>query len=370
MHEDTRLLTMTGPPGCGKTRLALALATAVADRFADGATFVDLGPIRDASLVPSSVMDALAIREVTERSPFEMLVQHLVPRHLLLVLDNFEHLLIAAPLVSEILAACPRLRVLATSRAPLHLRWEREWPVSPLGVPDLALPLSARRIGASPAVSLFVERARSRDQAEPPSLLESLDVLEGATSNVLAVFGRRLVTPPERRILMFNDGVPPSRRAAAAAAWGRIVREPPLIGAVVVEGWGCGRRRLTRDGADGATSKSEAPRLIARTLGRPNSRSIRKEEDMAIVVMFEVDGATSSKYDEVIRRLTEIGQRVPDGQMYHICYGDKERLQVIDVFKSQAKLDAFGAKLMPILKDMSIEAKPTVFEVYNIIEGQ
>jgi hypothetical protein len=91
---------------------------------------------------------------------------------------------------------------------------------------------------------------------------------------------------------------------------------------------------------------------------------------MAIVAIFEVNGATSSKYDEVIRRLTTIGQRVPDGQMYHICYGDKQRLQVIDVFESQAKLDAFAAKLIPILKEMGIEAKPTVFEVYNIIEGQ
>ena len=91
---------------------------------------------------------------------------------------------------------------------------------------------------------------------------------------------------------------------------------------------------------------------------------------MAIVVLFEVNGADSSKYDEVIRRLTEIGQRVPDGQMYHICYGDTQRLQVIDVFESQAKLDAFGAKLVPILRDMGIEAKPTVFEIYNIIEGQ
>ena len=91
---------------------------------------------------------------------------------------------------------------------------------------------------------------------------------------------------------------------------------------------------------------------------------------MAIVVMFEVNGATSSKSDEVIRRLTEIGQRVPDGQIYHICYGDRQSLQVINVFESQAKLDAFGAKLMPILEDMGIEAKPTVFGIYNIIEGQ
>ena len=91
---------------------------------------------------------------------------------------------------------------------------------------------------------------------------------------------------------------------------------------------------------------------------------------MAILAMFEVEGATASKYDEVIRRLTDMGQRVPDGQLYHICYGDTQRLQVIDVFESQAKLDAFGATLMPILQELGIAAKPTVFEVHNIIEGQ
>lgn len=91
---------------------------------------------------------------------------------------------------------------------------------------------------------------------------------------------------------------------------------------------------------------------------------------MAIVAMFEVKGCTSSKYDEVIRQLTKLGLRVPDGQMYHICYGDRQRLQVINVFESPAKLDAFGAKLMPILQDMGIEAKPTVLEIYNIIDGQ
>jgi hypothetical protein len=88
---------------------------------------------------------------------------------------------------------------------------------------------------------------------------------------------------------------------------------------------------------------------------------------MAIIAMFEVDGATAAKYDEVIRRLTEMGLRVPDGQQYHVCYGDQQRLQVIDVFESPAKLEAFGAQLMPILQDLGIRAKPAVFEVYNII---
>ena len=76
------------------------------------------------------------------------------------------------------------------------------------------------------------------------------------------------------------------------------------------------------------------------------------------------------KYDEVIRQLTAMGLKVPDGQMYHVCYGDTQRLQVIEVFESRAKLDAFAAKLMPILQEMNIEAKPTVFDIYNIIEGK
>ena len=91
---------------------------------------------------------------------------------------------------------------------------------------------------------------------------------------------------------------------------------------------------------------------------------------MAIVAIFEVNGADSSKYDEVIRRLTEFGELVPDGQMYHICYGDRQSLQVIEVFENQAKLNAFGAKLMPILQEVGIEAKPSVHEVYNIIDGK
>ena len=90
---------------------------------------------------------------------------------------------------------------------------------------------------------------------------------------------------------------------------------------------------------------------------------------MAILAMFEVEGATAAKYEEVLRRLEAIGQRVPDGQMYHVCYGDKQRLQVIDIFESAAQLDAFGAKLVPILQEMGIQAEPQILPVYNIIQG-
>jgi len=90
---------------------------------------------------------------------------------------------------------------------------------------------------------------------------------------------------------------------------------------------------------------------------------------MAIIAMFEVEGASADKYDEVIRRLTQMNLRVPDGQLYHVCYGDRQRLQVIDVFESRAKLEAFGAKLMPMLQEFGITARPAIFDVYNIIDS-
>ena len=88
---------------------------------------------------------------------------------------------------------------------------------------------------------------------------------------------------------------------------------------------------------------------------------------MAVIAIFDVRGTTAAKYEESLRRLEEIGQRIPDGQLYHICYGDEDNLQVIDVFESQAKLDAFGAKLKPILKELGIEATARVFAVHNIL---
>lgn len=88
---------------------------------------------------------------------------------------------------------------------------------------------------------------------------------------------------------------------------------------------------------------------------------------MAVIAIFDVRGATAAKYEETLRRLDKIGQRIPDGQLYHICYGDEDNLQVIDVFESKAKLDAFGARLMPMLKDLEIEATARVFDVHNIL---
>jgi hypothetical protein len=89
---------------------------------------------------------------------------------------------------------------------------------------------------------------------------------------------------------------------------------------------------------------------------------------MAIIAIFNVKGGTAAKYNETIRRLAKMGLRKPKGQMYHVCYGDKRRLQVIDVFENQARLKAFGKRLAPLLKELGITARPKVFRVHNIIK--
>jgi predicted ATPase/DNA-binding CsgD family transcriptional regulator len=167
LTADTRLLTLTGPPGVGKTSLAVTLARSLLDRFAHGALLVDLSTIFEPELVGSAIADALELRGGTA-SPAERLTAFLREQAMLLVLDNFEQVVSAAPLVAHLLAACPHLRVVATSREPLALRWERELPVPPLALPDTAH-RAASRILDAPAVTLFVERAQAVSPAFAPT---------------------------------------------------------------------------------------------------------------------------------------------------------------------------------------------------------
>ena len=160
---DARLVTLTGPPGVGKTSLALALAADLGDRFADGDCFVDLSAVEDAELVAATIADALGFGG--RRQPIGRLIAALRRRDLLLMLDNFEQVVTAAPVVAELLAACPRLAIVVTSRVPLRLRWEHELPVPPLQLPDPAWPLAAEAVAGVPAVRLFVERARAVNPA-------------------------------------------------------------------------------------------------------------------------------------------------------------------------------------------------------------
>src|SRR5215217_6957374 len=156
-----RLLTLTGPGGTGKTRLALAVAERVAPMFPDGVVFVPLAPLGDPALVASAIAEGLGVRERPEQTVRDALTAHLAGKRLLLVLDNVEHLLPAAPLVADLLGACPALRVLTTSRAPLRLSGEHLYPVSPLEVPDADHLSSLEELGQTPAVRLFVDRVRA-----------------------------------------------------------------------------------------------------------------------------------------------------------------------------------------------------------------
>ncbi len=134
-QPGTRLLTLTGPGGIGKTRLAVSVATALSSDFPDGLFFVDLTPLTDASQVPLAIAQAVGARESSEHDALASASATLRDRHALLLLDNVEHVLDAAESVARLLAACPRLSVLATSRSRLRLRGEQEYRVPPLALP-------------------------------------------------------------------------------------------------------------------------------------------------------------------------------------------------------------------------------------------
>jgi predicted ATPase/DNA-binding XRE family transcriptional regulator len=156
---DVRLLTLTGPGGVGKTRLALRVVEGLAGRYHDSVFFVDLSAVVDPSLVPSEVARALGVAESGGRPLLDTLEEYLLGKQTLLVLDNFEQVVGAAIAVSRLLVAAPRLMVLTTSRVPLHLRGERECPVPPLPVPDLRHLPEPDALSRYAAVELFIARA-------------------------------------------------------------------------------------------------------------------------------------------------------------------------------------------------------------------
>ena len=154
-----RLLTLTGPGGTGKTRLSLQIAADVMDQFPDGVYFVPLAAVQDPELVPSAIAQALAISSTGGRRPIDALLEHLHDKRTLLVLDNFEQLLPAAPLAIMLLEGSPGLRVLVSSRSVLRVYGEQEFPVPPLAVPDLKALPSLSALSQFEAVRLFIERA-------------------------------------------------------------------------------------------------------------------------------------------------------------------------------------------------------------------
>jgi hypothetical protein len=202
--DGVRLVTLTGPGGTGKTRLALQVAAELVDVYADGVWFVDLAAINDAKLVVTAIAQTLGVSTTSER-PADQLKVALRSKQLLLLLDNFEQVLDAAPLVAELLAAAARLTVLVTSRVKLHLSGEYEYTVSPLALPDLRLLPLVERLTQYAAVALFIERARAAKadfaltNANAPAVAEICVRLVSSRPRCCAIWAKRWYTMTSRR---------------------------------------------------------------------------------------------------------------------------------------------------------------------------
>jgi predicted ATPase/serine/threonine protein kinase/DNA-binding CsgD family transcriptional regulator len=202
-RDDVRLLTLTGPGGTGKTRLGLQGAAELSDLFADGVFFVNLAPINDPSLVVPTIAQTLDIREVTGQPLLERLREELRQKQMLLLLDNFEQVVDAGVQVVNVLTACPKLKVLVTSREVLHLQAEHEFPVPPLALPDPKRLPDLAMLSHNAAVALFLQRAQAvkpdfqLTNANARAIVEICVRLDGLPLAIELAAARMKLLPPQ-----------------------------------------------------------------------------------------------------------------------------------------------------------------------------
>jgi predicted ATPase len=213
-REDAGLVTLTGPGGVGKTRLAIQVAADRASQFADGVAFISLASLKDPQLMELTVARALGVSEADGQSIGERLLEYLRPKELLLLLDNFEHLLSAAPLATQLLDAAPQLKLLVTSREPLRVRDERVVPVLPLALPAASPLPDLDRLSRVPAVALFVARVRevqpdfALTAANAQAITEICRRLDGLPLALELAAARSNVLPPEALLAHLKHRLP------------------------------------------------------------------------------------------------------------------------------------------------------------------
>ncbi len=202
-REGVRLVTLTGPGGTGKTRLGLQVAAELSGCFAEGVFFVNLAPISDPELVVPTIAQTLDIKETADQSLLDLVKAFLRERQVLLVLDNFEQVVSAAVQVAELLAACPKLKVVVTSRAVLHVRGEQEYAVPPLALPDPKRLPDLVALAQYEAVALFIQRAQAVKpefqvtNANAPAVAEICTRLDGLPLAIELAAARSKVLPPQ-----------------------------------------------------------------------------------------------------------------------------------------------------------------------------
>ena len=243
LQSDVRLLSLLGPPGVGKTRLAVALGHSVLDRFADGAFYAPLASVHEPELVVAAIARAIEVQKARQsvEPSLERLKQTLRDKHMFLLIDNFEQVLSAGPLVTDLLEACPSLKVLVTSRESLHLRGEKQFPLSALAFPAAERPAAALEsaLECYPAVKLFVERAAAvkpdfkLTNENAPAVAAICACLDGLPLAIELAAARVRLMPPEElltRLLSAQGG--PQLRLVSGGPSDLPVRQQTLQNAI------------------------------------------------------------------------------------------------------------------------------------------
>jgi len=300
--DRVRLLTLTGPAGVGKTRLAVEAAFHLHEDFADGAVFIDLAPLRDPSQVAPAVASALGLRGEGTISPLESLRRVLRSRRVLLILDNFEHLITAAAILTDLLESGPGVQALVTSRSILRIRGEQEHPLLPLRTPDPGTKEPLEELTRWEAVRLFVERAHAahlgfqltgENAPDVVAICHRLDglplAIELAAARVKLLTLAALLARLERRLPLLSTGPRDAplrqRTLQAAIAWSYNLLHPSEQAllrccAVFAGGW-------TLEAAETVGSLSGVPEVLE-ALGGLVEQSLVVRDDGGVATRYRM----------------------------------------------------------------------------------